>query len=379
MNTAFAVEHADAGSAARTAVIHTPHGDVETPAFIPVGTRAAVKTLTPRVLEELGTQIVLGNTYHLLTRPGPEVIEQAGGLHKFMAWPGPILTDSGGFQVYSLGDLRSIDDHGAVFRSHIDGAKHFLGPREAMKIQQQLGSDIAMAFDECPPSIAERNVIARAVERTIRWAGECYESNLEFNACGGRQLLFAIVQGGTHDDLRGECIEALRATPFSGYAIGGLAVGEKPEEMYRVTELCCRHLPSDKPRYLMGVGRPEDIVQSVLRGVDMFDCVMPTRNARNGAAFTDTGSLQIKAGRYKDDFTPIQTGCECYTCRTFTRAYVRHLLNVGESLGGQLLTIHNIHFYLQLMRDMRAAIREDRLALFAREFLGKREQAGIEN
>jgi len=368
----FKLEHKDRFSSARSGVLKTQHGKIKTPVFMPVGTRAAVKTLTPRVIEELGSQVILGNTYHLLTRPGPDIIKKAGGLHKFMMWGKPILTDSGGFQVYSLGDLRKISDKGVEFRSHIDGTKHFLGPNESMDIQQKLGSDIAMVFDECPPSMAKPEVIAKAVNRTLRWAEECYESNRKFNEKGNNQLLFGIVQGGTLDEFRLNCIEELKKIPFPGFAIGGLAVGEKPEEMYRVTELCCNNLPEDKPRYLMGVGKPEDIVESIKRGVDMFDCVMPTRNARNGSAFTDTGMVQVKAGRYKEDFTPIQDGCECYTCRTFTKAYVRHLLNVGESLGGQLVTIHNIHYYLKLTSDIRKAIEGDNFLEFEKEFYKKR-------
>ena len=373
----FSVIDTDAGTAARTGVLHTPHGDVRTPVFMPVGTRAAVKTLTPRVISELGAEIILGNTYHLLTRPGPEIIEKAGGLHRFMAWDKPILTDSGGFQVYSLAGLRNITDEGAEFNSHIDGRKLFIGPREAMEIQQKLGSDIAMVFDECPPSTADISVVEQAVRRSVTWAGDCFELNREFNREGRRQLLFAIVQGGTNAPLRLQCIDQLCALPFAGYAIGGLAVGEENEEMYRITELCCEHLPHDKPRYLMGVGTPDDIVHAVMRGVDMFDCVMPTRNARNGSAFTDRGSIPVKSGRYKEDFTPVQDGCACYTCRTFSKAYIRHLLNVNESLGGQLLTIHNIFYYLTLMNDMRAAIEQNRLAEFAREFFARRSAGPV--
>jgi len=371
----FKLEHKDTGSKARAGVLETFHGKIETPIFMPVGTRAAVKTLTPKVTEELGAQIILGNTYHLLTRPGPDIVEKAGGLHKFMAWNKPILTDSGGFQVFSLTKLRNIDDKGVTFQSHIDGANLFLGPCESMKIQQQLGSDIAMAFDECPPSMADKKDIQKAVNRTLEWAKICYDSNYKFNELQSsklpRQLLFGIGQGGIHDDLRIECIEKLKEIPFPGYAIGGLAVGEVSEEMYRVTELSCDILPENKPRYLMGVGTPEDLVNSVLRGVDMFDCVMPTRNARNGTAFTDLGKIQVKAGRFKDDFSPVQEGCQCYTCQNFSKAYIRHLLNVGESLGGQLLTIHNIYFYLKLMRDMRVAIKNNELSLFAKDFLLK--------
>jgi len=358
--------------AARAGRLATPHGCIETPAFMPVGTRATVKMLTPAELHTLGTQIILANTYHMLTRPGAEIIAAHGGLHRFMAWDGPILTDSGGFQVYSLADLRNITDAGVRFKSHIDGSALFLGPREAMQMQHTLGSDIAMAFDECPPSTADRAIIEEAVRRTLAWARVCLACRDAHQQAGSRQLLFGIVQGGVHDDLRLHCLEELCALPFDGFAIGGLAVGEAPEEMYRVTELCARHLPADQPRYLMGVGRPEDIVQAVVRGVDMFDCVMPTRNARNGSAFTADGDLAIKSGRFKDDLRPVEPGCACYACRTFTRAYIRHLLNVGEALGGQLLTMHNLHFYLTLMRDLRAALQANQLTAFARAFLARR-------
>ncbi len=374
----FSVTAWDAATAARRGVLRTPHGEVETPVFMPVGTRGAVKTMTPALLDELGARLILGNTYHLLTRPGMDIMRAAGGLHRFMAWPRVILTDSGGFQVYSLAELRNITDRGVAFQSHVDGAKLFIGPEESMRIQQTLGSDIAMAFDECPPSTADRSLIETAVERTLNWADTCWESNRRFNENGVRQRLFAIAQGGTHDDLRARCIDVLLRTEFPGYAIGGLAVGEPVETMYRVTQFCCERLPTDKPRYLMGVGTPEDVLNSVMRGIDMFDCVLPTRNARNGEAFTDSGDLPVKAGRYKDDFRPLQDGCACYTCRTFSRAYLRHLFNVGESLAGQLLTIHNLHFYLALMNDIRAAISGNTLAQFAKAFMEKRSNGAME-
>jgi len=338
----------------------------------PTGTRAAVKTLTPLMLAELGAEIILGNTYHLHTRPGAALIQSFGGLHRFMAWPRAILTDSGGFQVFSLAELRNISDDGVTFQSHIDGARLFIGPREAMQIQRQLGADIIMAFDECPPATAPRRVIEDAVARTLRWARTCRDEHQRARDAGNAQALFGIVQGGTHDDLRRACAEELLALEFPGYAIGGVAVGETPEEMARITGVCCALLPPDKPRYLMGVGRPEDILAAVLRGVDMFDCVLPTRNARNGEAFTSDGDLPIKAGRFKDDPNPVEAGCACYTCRTFSRAYIRHLFNVGESLGGMLLTIHNLHFYLQLMRDIRAAITAGTLAAFAAQLSARR-------
>ncbi len=365
----FTCLHRDAGTRARMGIVRTCYGAFDTPAFMPVGSRGVVKMMTPRVLDELGAQIMLANTYHLMIRPGADLVEKMGGLHRFISWNKPILTDSGGFQVFSLAALRDVDDTGATFQSHVDGTRLFLGPREAMAIQRQLGSDIAMVFDECPPSTADRATIERAVGRTLAWALICRE---EAEKVTGIQMAFAIVQGGTLDDLRVRCAEELVAMDFPGYAIGGLAVGEANAEMYRVAELCCNRLPADKPRYLMGVGTPEDILEAVMRGVDMFDCVMPTRNGRNGSAFTDTGDLNVKGGRFKDDETPVQPGCTCYACRTFSRAYIRHLFNVGEALGCQLLTMHNLHFYLSLMQDIRAAIKEDTLAAFAQAFIEKR-------
>jgi queuine tRNA-ribosyltransferase len=368
----FECTHRAADCAARAGVLTTPHGCIETPVFMPVGTRATVKMLSPADLRTLGAQIILGNTYHLMTRPGAAIVAAHGGLHQFMAWDRPILTDSGGFQVFSLAELRNITDAGVRFQSHIDGDEICLGPREAMQMQQTLGADIAMAFDECPPSTAARAVIEDAVRRTLAWARICLACRDAHRQAGGQQMLFGIVQGGVHDDLRRQCIAELCAQPFDGFAIGGLAVGEAPAEMYRVTALCAEHLPADRPRYLMGVGRPEDIVEAVVRGMDMFDCVMPTRNARNGSAFTADGDLAVKSGKYKDDLRPIEDGCACYACRTFTRAYIRHLLNVGEALGGYLLTVHNLHFYLTLMRDLRAAILAGHLSGFARAFLARR-------
>ena len=370
----FTCQHSDAGTHARAGVVDTAHGSFETPAFMPVGSRGVVKMMTPRMLDELGAQIMLSNTYHLMIRPGADLVAQMGGLHRFISWNKPILTDSGGFQVFSLASLREVNDAGATFQSHIDGTRLFLGPREAMAIQRQLGSDIAMVFDECPPSTADRATIERAVSRTLAWARICRD---EAEQSAASQMVFAIVQGGTLDDLRVRCADELVALDFPGYAIGGLAVGEENTEMYRVAELCCGRLPADKPRYLMGVGTPEDIIEAVMRGVDMFDCVMPSRNGRNGSAFTDVGDIHVKAGRFKDDTAPVQPGCECYACRTFSRAYIRHLFNVGEALGCQLLTMHNLHFYLKLMQDIRAAIKENRLAAFAHAFIKKRGMCAI--
>lgn len=372
MSLQFVITARDRASAARAGQLHTPHGVVRTPVFMPVGTRAAVKTLTPVLLQELGAEIILGNTYHLHTRPGADLVATFGGLHQFMAWPRALVTDSGGFQVFSLAELRNITDDGVTFQSHIDGARLFIGPREAMQIQQQLGADIIMAFDECPPATAPRRVIEEAVARTLRWARVCRAEQQRATEAGNQQALFGIVQGGTHDDVRRACTEALLALDFPGYAIGGVAVGEPPEEMARITHLCCTLLPDERPRYVMGVGRPEDILAAVQCGVDMFDCVLPTRNARNGEAFTPDGDLPVKAGRYKDDRQPVQPGCTCYTCRTFSRAYIRHLFNVGESLGGMLLTMHNLHFYLRMMDDVRAAITAGTFTQYATAFIARR-------
>ena len=336
---------------ARLGRLQTAHGVVETPVFMPVGTQATVKTLEPRDLESLGASIILSNTYHLLVRPGPEIIGTCGGLHSFMGWRGPILTDSGGFQVFSLAKLRKMTEGGVSFNSHVDGRRLFLGPVESMEMQRVLGSDIAMCFDECPPYPCEAKYALAAVERTLRWARVCREQP---RAEG--QLVFGIDQGGEFTELRERCARELAAMEFDGYAVGGVSVGEPEPVLVREMADGVRFLPQEKPRYVMGLGDLWQICEGVERGVDMFDCVMPTRHARNGTAFTRDGPYPVKAGEYKADTAPIEHGCTCYACQNFPRAYIRHLLNVGEILGVRLLTIHNIHCYLTFMREMREAI-----------------------
>ncbi len=362
----FELLSTDPGSRARLGRLHTAHGTVETPVFMPVGTQASVKALDNRELLEMGTQILLGNTYHLSIRPGMDIIRQAGGLHRFMDWAGPILTDSGGFQVFSLGKIRKIREHGVEFRSHLDGSPVFLGPKESMEIQRTLGSDVAMVFDECPPHTASRDDVARAVKRTLRWAAECREQPR-----GEGQLVFGIVQGTHHPDLRARCAAELRAMEFDGYAIGGVSVGEPEPEMMRAVEITEPHLPEERPRYAMGLGTPAQLVELVARGVDMFDCVLPTRVARNGTAFTRRGTFAIKGGAVKADFGPIDAGCQCFACRHHTRAYIRHLLNVNEILGLRLVSIHNSHFYLQLMAEVRTHLRNGTFGEFRREFVAQ--------
>ncbi|NLL83084.1 MAG: tRNA guanosine(34) transglycosylase Tgt [Lentisphaerae bacterium] len=347
----FEITATDSASAARAGVLQTAHGVVETPVFMPVGTQATVKCLEPRDLTELGAQVILGNTYHLIIRPGIEVIEACGGLHRFMGWDGPILTDSGGFQVFSLSGLRKISDDGVTFQSHVDGKRLFLGPIEAMAAQRGLGSDIAMCFDECSPYPCTSQSACQAVDKTISWAALCAEQE---RAPG--QLVFGIVQGGEYRELRERCARELVAIGFNGYAVGGVSVGEPEPVLLQGIDDGVRLLPLERPRYVMGLGDMWQIIEAVARGVDMFDCVMPTRHARNGSAFTATGYYPVKAGAYKVDTRPVEEGCSCYCCRNVSRAYVRHLLNVGEILGVRLLTIHNVHRYLEVMREMRAAI-----------------------
>jgi queuine tRNA-ribosyltransferase len=348
----FEFEVLQTDRAARLGRLRTPHGSVETPIFMPVGTQATVKGLTPQQLEELGAGIVLANTYHLTLRPGEQVIAELGGLHQFMGWNGPILTDSGGFQIYSLAPTRRIDDKSAVFRSHIDGSLLELSPERAVAIQESLGPDIAMCLDECPPFGTPHDYLREAVRRTIHWAERCRAAHSR-----SEQALFAIVQGGTDTDLRRQCTKALVALDFPGYALGGFSVGETPADMMTALPECAAALPPGKPRYLMGVGRPQDILTAVSCGIDMFDCVLPTRNGRNALAFTSDGTMRLRNARFKRDREPIESGCFCYTCRHFSRAYMHHLFLAGEMLGPTLLSLHNVAFYCRLMAEIREAIR----------------------
>ena len=352
---------------ARAGVIETPHGKIETPVFMPVGTQATVKTMTREELETIGTEIILGNTYHLYLRPGDKLIDDFGGLHKFMNWDKPILTDSGGFQVFSLGDLRKITEEGVHFRSHIDGSKHFLSPEKSIDIQNNLGSDIMMALDECPPGLSTREYLIPSIERTPRWAQRCIEANRNKD----RQGLFGIFQGGIYEDLREKSFEELYKMDeyFSGYAIGGLAVGEPREDMYRILEYMTPKLPENKPRYLMGVGEPVDMLEAVEDGVDMMDCVQPTRIGRHGTVFTKYGRLVIKNAKYFRDPRPLDDGCDCYVCRNYTRAYIRHLFKAEEMLGQRLTTYHNLYFLIKLMKGARTAILENRFQEYKNNFI----------
>ena len=348
---AFETKAKDARTSARTGVLQTAHGAVETPVFMPVGTQATVKALEPRDLRENGASVILGNTYHLMLRPGAETVAALGGLHAFMGWDGPILTDSGGFQVFSLAKMRRITPTGCEFSSHIDGRRVFLGPAESMEVQRLLGSDIAMVFDECLPWPCDRARAERSVETTIAWAADSLAAP---HAPG--QLVFGIVQGGVYADLRRHCAEELVRMPFDGFAVGGVSVGEPEEAMYAAVEASVPFLPEDRPRYVMGLGVMSQMAECVARGIDMFDCVIPTRVARHGTALTRRGNVAIKAAKWARDPGPVEEGCTCYCCRNFSRAYVRHLLHAGEILGVRLLTIHNVHRLCEFMREMRAAI-----------------------
>lgn len=355
---------------ARLGIVHTPHGSFETPAFMPVGTQATVKTMSPEELKEMGSGIILGNTYHLWLRPGNDVIKEAGGLHKFMNWDRPILTDSGGFQVFSLSEFRKIEEEGVHFRHHLNGSKLFLSPEKAMEIQNDLGSDIMMAFDECPPYPATYEYMKASVERTSRWAERC----LKAHARPEDQGLFGIVQGGEFEELRKQSAKDLISLDFPGYAIGGLSVGEPKDVMNRALEFTTPLLPADKPRYLMGVGSPDSLIDGAIRGVDMFDCVLPTRIARNGTLMTSEGRLVVKNAKYERDFGPLDPNCDCYTCKNYSRAYIRHLIRANETFGIRLTSYHNLYFLLRLMEQIREAIRNDRLGDFREEFF---EQYGF--
>ncbi|MEW6534211.1 MAG: tRNA guanosine(34) transglycosylase Tgt [Candidatus Auribacterota bacterium] len=361
----------DARCGARRGEISTPRGKIQTPVFMPVGTQATVKGIFPRDLLDFDAEIILGNTYHLYLRPGMKIMKEAGGLHAFMGWDRPILTDSGGFQVFSLADLRKITGEGVEFQSHIDGSSHFFTPELVVDIQHTLGSDIIMVLDECVPYPADHNYACNSMKLSLKWAELCKRHHSKKDSESG---LFGIVQGSVYRDLRKECAYALQDIGFDGYAIGGLSVGEPTSVMYEVTGYTVDYLPENQPRYVMGCGFPDDILTMVECGIDMFDCVIPTRYGRNGTGFTSSGKVPVKNGAYKSDFQPLDPECGCYTCRTFTRAYLRHLFNTGEMLGPALLSLHNIHFYLNLMRHVRSAIDNDNYLVFKHKFLSRYQE-----
>jgi queuine tRNA-ribosyltransferase len=363
MRAMFSFQVTHSTGAARTGLLRTPHGEVETPVFMPVGTAGTVKGVTPTQLRATGTRMILGNTYHLQLRPGAEAVRDLGGLHRFTGWDGPMLTDSGGFQVFSLGEINRIDDDGVHFRSHIDGSPMRLDPRIAMEIQNNLGADVIMCFDQCPPLPCSPEVMQSAVDRTIRWARECREAHARAD-----QALFGIVQGGLDMATRQRCAAALIDIGFDGYAIGGLSVGETHEEMAAVLPEVAGMLPGDRPRYLMGVGMPRDILAAVLAGVDMFDCVLPTRNGRNSTAFSAAGPLRMRNEQHRLDLRPLEEGCDCEACSGFSRGYIRHLFNAGEMLAGTLTSIHNIRFYQRFMARLRDLIRQGRPETIVAEF-----------
>lgn len=354
----------DKQTGARLGIVHTPHGSFETPTFMPVGTQATVKTMAPEEIKEMDAGIILSNTYHLWLRPGHDIIREAGGLHKFMNWDRAILTDSGGFQVFSLSDMRKIEEEGVHFRNHLNGDKLFLSPEKSMEIQNALGSDIMMAFDECPPYPASFEYMKASVERTSRWAERCLTAHSKTDEQG----LFGIIQGGEYEELRRQSAKDLISMDFPGYAIGGLSVGEPKDVMNRVLDFTTPLMPDNKPRYLMGVGSPDSLIDGSIRGVDMFDCVLPTRIARNGTFMTSKGRLVIKGAAFARDFGPIDEKCDCYTCKNYSRAYIRHLFKADETFGLRLASYHNLHFLMKLMENVRQAIREDRLLDFKEEF-----------
>ncbi|MCR4885932.1 MAG: tRNA guanosine(34) transglycosylase Tgt [Clostridiales bacterium] len=362
----FELLHTCKQSGARLGVLHTPHGDIPTPIYMPVGTQATVKAMTPREMEEINAKIILSNTYHLHLRPGEDIVREAGGLHQFMDWHHPILTDSGGFQVFSLSELRKITEEGAAFRSHLDGSRQFISPEISMDIQQALGADIAMAFDVCSAYPCDHRTAEDAMHRTHRWAERCKKHHTR-----GDQALFGIVQGAFFEDLRIESAKTLADMDFPGYGIGGLSVGEPKPLMYEMLEKIEPYLPQNKPRYLMGVGTPDCFLEGILRGVDMFDCVLATRIARNGTCFTKYGRLVVRNAQYAHDFTPIEEGCDCYACQHFSRAYIRHLLKADEITGGRLTSIHNLRFLIRMMEEIREAIAQDRFLDYRKEFYEK--------
>ena len=366
MKVKYNLIHKDENSMARLGTLETNYGTYDTPMFMPVGTKATVKLLTPEELYDVHAGIILSNTYHLWLRPGPELIDKAGGLHKFMNYKGPILTDSGGFQVFSLAKPKDITEEGVNFKSHIDGSKLFLTPEESIRIQNLLDSDIAMSFDECPPYPVTHEYMEKSIERTLRWAerGKKVHSN-------PRQSLFGIVQGGEFEDLRKKSAIETVKLGFDGYSIGGTSVGEDKETMYKMIDYSTKYLPEDKVRYLMGVGDPIDIIEGVIRGVDLFDCVLSTRIARHGNAFTRYGKLNIRNAKYKEDFTPLEEGCDCYACKNFTKAYIRHLVTCDEMLGGRLLSIHNTRFLIRLTEELRQAIKENKVLEYKEDFVCK--------
>ncbi|MCI8631043.1 MAG: tRNA guanosine(34) transglycosylase Tgt [Firmicutes bacterium] len=357
----------DSRTKARRGRIHTPHGDIETPVFMPVGTQGTVKAMRPEQVSEMGAKIILGNTYHLYLRPGHNIVKEAGGLHKFMNWDGAILTDSGGFQVFSLGKLRKITEEGVRFRSHIDGSLHMISPEKSMEIQNALGSDIMMAFDECAPYPADRKYVKDSFERTTRWLARCkeYHKNIE------NQSLFGIMQGGMYKDMRYESAMQIVEMDMPGYAVGGLSVGEPKEVMLDVMDDCVDYLPADRPRYLMGVGSPDYLFEAVERGIDMCDCVLPTRIARHGLAMTSHGRVNIKNAKYERDWEPLDSECDCYTCRNYSRAYLRHLFKADEMLSSMLLSNHNLYFLINMMGKIRDAIENDRFLEYKKEFYDK--------
>ncbi len=363
----FRLEHSD--GTARAGELQTPHGSAATPLFMPVATQATVKGLTPEEVSQVGGQVVLSNAYHLYLRPGVATVETLGGLQRFMGWRGPTLTDSGGFQAFSMGSLRKVDDVGIRFRSHLDGSEHCFTPQLATSNQVRLGADIAMCFDQCIAYGASERDVRRAMERTHRWAHECYRIHQESDASG--QALFGIVQGGTFEKLREESLQAITAIPFHGYAVGGLAVGEEKAQLYEFTHQVAEGLPEGKPRYLMGVGSPEDLVEGVIRGIDMFDCALPTRVARNGSLFTPTGRVDIKKQQFANEAGPLDEECDCYTCLNYSAAYLRHLFRAKELLGLRLASVHNLRFVLRLMERIRRAVLEDRVEAFRTEFLSR--------